>query len=171
MENHQGPSFHSPKSPAKSCSPQRQKLEAYDEDAKLSVDILLADPRCNGRIGTTGMCLGGHLAYRCALDARVSAAVCYFATDIHSHSLGAGKNDDSLARARDIKAELVMVRPSFPHLPLHPTKDSFNLRDRNQGPEIFVRFYEQCKGLTGLSSQLNRSSARKTTTSRPQAAT
>lgn len=55
------------------------------------------------------MCLGGHLAYRCALDARVVAAVCYFATDIHSHSLGRGMKDDSLERAGDIRAELIMV--------------------------------------------------------------
>lgn len=55
------------------------------------------------------MCLGGHLAYRCALDKRISAAVCYFATDIHSRSLGKGKQDDSLQRAKDIKGELVMV--------------------------------------------------------------
>lgn len=56
-----------------------------------------------------GMCLGGHLAYRCALDKRVRAAVCYFATDIHSHTLGAGKTDDSLARTGDIQGELVMI--------------------------------------------------------------
>lgn len=56
-----------------------------------------------------GMCLGGHLAYRCALDPRVVSAICYFATDIHSHTLGKGKNDDSLARAKDIKGELVMI--------------------------------------------------------------
>lgn len=55
------------------------------------------------------MCLGGHLAYRAALDKRVAAAVCYFATDLHSHTLGLGKNDDSLNRAKDIKGELVMV--------------------------------------------------------------
>lgn len=86
-----------------------KKLAAYDEDAELSVSLLLDLETCNGRIGATGMCLGGHLAYRCALDKRVSAAVCYFATDIHSQTLGAGKNDDSLARAKDIKGELVMV--------------------------------------------------------------
>jgi carboxymethylenebutenolidase len=55
------------------------------------------------------MCLGGHLAFRCALDPRVSAAVTYFATDLHSATLGLGKNDDSLARAGDIKAELAMI--------------------------------------------------------------
>ena len=84
-------------------------LSAYDEDAELAVTALLNLKTCNGRIGATGMCLGGHLAYRCALDKRVSAAVCYFATDIHSKSLGRDKNDDSLARAKDIKGELVMI--------------------------------------------------------------
>ena len=59
------------------------------------------------------MCLGGHLAYRCALDSRVKAAGCYFATDVHSGSLGAGKRDDSLARAGDIKGELLMVWVPF----------------------------------------------------------
>lgn len=34
------------------------------------------------------MCLGGHLALRAALDDRVSAAVAYFPTDIHSRTLG-----------------------------------------------------------------------------------
>lgn len=61
------------------------------------------------------MCLGGHLAYRCALDQRVKAAVCYFATDIHSATLGEGKSDDSLKRAGDIKGELIMV--FFPPTP------------------------------------------------------
>ena len=84
-------------------------MPAYDEDAELSVTTLLSMSTCTGRIGATGMCLGGHLAYRCALDARVSAAVCYFATDIHSHSLGKDKNDDSLKRTGDIKGELVMI--------------------------------------------------------------
>ena len=86
-----------------------QTIAAYDEDAELSTSLLLDLPNCNGRVGATGMCLGGHLAYRCALDKRISAAVCYFATDIHTHSLGAGKQDDSLQRAKDIKGELVMI--------------------------------------------------------------
>lgn len=86
-----------------------KKLGAYDEDATLSVDTLLSLDTCNGRIGATGMCLGGHLAFRCAFDHRIRAAVCYFATDIHSHSLGEGQNDDSLKKVKDIKGELIMV--------------------------------------------------------------
>lgn len=91
-----------------------KKLAAYDEDSSLAVDYLLSLATCNGRVGATGMCLGGHLAYRCALDSRVKASVCYFATDVHSRSLAAGKQDDSLLRAGDIKGELLMVTISFP---------------------------------------------------------
>lgn len=86
-----------------------KELSAYDEDAALTVDHLLSLPTCTGQIGATGMCLGGHLAFRCAFDERVRASVCYFATDIHSHSLGKGKNDDSLQRVKDIKGEMVMI--------------------------------------------------------------
>lgn len=84
-------------------------VAGYDEDATLSIDALLDMPTCTGRIGTTGMCLGGHLALRCAMDRRVAAGVCYFATDIHSRTLGKGKNDDSLERCGEIKGELVMI--------------------------------------------------------------
>ncbi|KAG2159911.1 dienelactone hydrolase [Suillus bovinus] len=85
-------------------------IAAYDEDATLSVDLLVSLPNCNGRIAATGMCLGGHLA---AFDPRVLSSVCFFATDIHSATLGKGKNDDSLARVQkgDMtgKGELVMI--------------------------------------------------------------
>jgi dienelactone hydrolase len=72
------------------------------------------------------MCLGGHLAYRCALDSRIKAAVCYFATDIHSKTLALGKNDDSLARAGDIKGELLMVRNPIAFIAMNsPLPDLF----------------------------------------------
>jgi len=47
------------------------------------------------------MCLGGHLAFRAAFDPRVLASVCWFATDIHSASLGKGKQDNTLIRIRN----------------------------------------------------------------------
>ncbi|KAE9366081.1 alpha/beta-hydrolase [Stipitochalara longipes BDJ] len=96
----------------------KKTLAGYDEDATLSIDLLLSLKTCNGRIGSTGMCLGGHLAYRCALDPRVSAAVTYFATDLHSATLGLGQKDDSLARAGEIKAELAMIHGTLDnHVP------------------------------------------------------
>ncbi|KAI0030672.1 dienelactone hydrolase [Vararia minispora EC-137] len=90
-----------------------KEVAAYDEDATLSVDLLCSLSNCNGRIATTGMCLGGHLAFRAAFDPRVLSSVCFFATDIHSATLGKGKKDDSLERVRagalTNKAELVMI--------------------------------------------------------------
>lgn len=60
-----------------------------------------------------------------AFDHRVLASVCFFATDIHSATLGKGQNDDSLIRVRrgDLtgKGELVVcyrhpgVREMDPH--------------------------------------------------------
>jgi len=90
-----------------------KKVEAYDEDATLSVDLLVSLKNCNGRIAATGMCLGGHLAFRAAFDRRVLASVCFFATDIHSATLGKGEKDNSLERVRkgDLTGmgELVMI--------------------------------------------------------------
>ncbi|GKT56970.1 dienelactone hydrolase [Colletotrichum tofieldiae] len=63
-------------------------LESYDEDSRRTVDHLLSLPTCTGKIGSTGMCLGGHLAVRASLDKRIASCVAYFATDIHSRTLG-----------------------------------------------------------------------------------
>ncbi|KAG9005465.1 hypothetical protein FRB94_001550 [Tulasnella sp. JGI-2019a] len=90
-----------------------KELAAYDEDATLSIDLLASLPNCDGRIAATGMCLGGHLAFRAAFDPRVLSSVCFFATDIHSATLGKGKKDDSLERVKagDLtgKGELLMI--------------------------------------------------------------
>ncbi|KZT06925.1 dienelactone hydrolase [Laetiporus sulphureus 93-53] len=90
-----------------------KELAAYDEDATVSIDLLCSLPNCTGRIAATGMCLGGHLAFRAAFDPRVLSAVCFFATDIHGATLGKGENDDSLVRVRNGeltgKGELVMI--------------------------------------------------------------
>ncbi|CCK68245.1 carboxymethylenebutenolidase KNAG_0A05820 [Huiozyma naganishii CBS 8797] len=76
-----------------------KSLSSYDEDNKLCCDLLYRLPQFDGaRIGVTGMCLGGHLAFRALLDKRISCATCFFPTDIHSKTLGLGKNDDSLER-------------------------------------------------------------------------
>jgi carboxymethylenebutenolidase len=83
-------------------------IGAFDDDARATVDHLLARDDCNGAIGAFGVCIGGHLAFRCAFDSRVRAAACFYATDLHKGSLGRG-GDDSLARAKDIRGELMMV--------------------------------------------------------------
>ncbi|KAK7752368.1 hypothetical protein SLS62_005705 [Diatrype stigma] len=66
----------------------KKTLQSYDADSRKAVDYLLSLPTCTGLIGTSGMCLGGHLSLRASLDPRISACVSFFATDVHSRTLG-----------------------------------------------------------------------------------
>jgi carboxymethylenebutenolidase len=95
-----------------------KSIAAFDEDSKAALGFLQAYENCTGRLGTMGVCFGGHLAYRAALDPRVSAAACFYATDIHTSTLGAGKADDSLLRMTELKAEALFVwGRQDPHVP------------------------------------------------------
>ena len=49
-------------------------VSAYDADARACLDHLATRDDCDGRFVTAGVCIGGHLAYRCAFDPRVRAA-------------------------------------------------------------------------------------------------
>lgn len=96
-----------------------KELSSYDTDARAVLDHLKSRADCNGRLGAAGICLGGHLAFRAAMNADVLATACFYATDIHSRSLGSGKNDDSLERAGDIRGELLHIwGRQDPHVPL-----------------------------------------------------
>jgi carboxymethylenebutenolidase len=96
-----------------------KELASYDADARALIDYLPTMPQCNGRLGTIGICLGGHLAFRAAMNKEIRAAACFYATDVHCGTLGKGKNDDSLARAGDIKGELLHIwGRQDPHVPL-----------------------------------------------------
>jgi len=96
-----------------------KELSSYDADARAVLDHLAARDDCNGRLGAMGICMGGHLAFRAAMNPEVRATVCFYATDIHSHSLGKGKNDNSLQRAGEIKGDLLHIwGRQDPHVPL-----------------------------------------------------
>ena len=66
----------------------------------------------------TGFCIGGHLAFRAALDPRVAATVCFYPTGLHNGALGADADAGSLARAADIHGRLMLVfGAQDPHVP------------------------------------------------------
>jgi carboxymethylenebutenolidase len=93
-------------------------VAAYDADARAVLDHLKSRPDCTGKLGAMGICMGGHLAFRAAMNPDVAGTVCFYATDIHSGTLGKGKHDDSLARAADIQGELFMAwGRQDPHVP------------------------------------------------------
>ncbi len=95
-----------------------KELASYDSDAKAALDYLKNHAACTGKLGAIGICIGGHLAFRAAMNPEVRAAVCFYATDIHAKSLGKGKNDNSLERAGDIHGELLHIwGRQDPHIP------------------------------------------------------
>jgi carboxymethylenebutenolidase len=94
-------------------------VAAYDADNRAVLDFLKQHEACTGRLGSFGPCIGGHLTYRAALQPDVDAAACFYPTDLHKRSLGEGMNDDSLARAADIRGELMLVfGRQDPHVPI-----------------------------------------------------
>ena len=95
-----------------------KEVAGYDADARSVLDFLKSHPNCTGKLGVMGVCLGGHLAFRAAMNPEVLAGVCFYATDIHTRSLGKGKNDNTLDRLGEIKAEMLMAwGRQDPHVP------------------------------------------------------
>jgi len=94
------------------------KLSTFDADARLAIESLQADSACNGRIGTVGFCIGGHLALRAALRAEVRACASFYPTDLHTRALGEGRRADTLDRVREIQGEVAIVwGRQDPHIP------------------------------------------------------
>jgi len=94
-------------------------IASFDSDARALIDWVFGRPYPWASVGTWGFCLGGHLAFRAALDRRVSAAACFYATDLHTATLGQGKKDDTLARVKETQAELLLVwGRQDPHVPV-----------------------------------------------------
>lgn len=147
-----------------------KEVSAYDSDARAVLDWLKRHQSCTGKLGTMGICIGGHLAFRAAMNPDVLAATCFYATDIHKHGLGKGMQDNTLERIPEIKGELLMIwGRQDPHVPLegrmkihaalsaantHFTWHEFNgahafLRDEGYryDPELALAAYQLTLGL------------------------
>jgi carboxymethylenebutenolidase len=84
-------------------------LESYDADNQVMLDYLNTLPYVRSEVGAMGVCIGGHLAFRAALNPAIKASYCLYATDLHSDTLPCGEGQQTLSRAADIQGELVMV--------------------------------------------------------------
>ncbi|MDQ1558958.1 MAG: carboxymethylenebutenolidase [Pyrinomonadaceae bacterium] len=91
----------------------------FDADCRAALDYLAAHPRvAQGRLGAAGFCLGGHLAFRAALQPDVRATTCFYGTGIHNGKLGQDADARSLERAHEIRGELLLVFGTLdPHVP------------------------------------------------------
>lgn len=93
-------------------------LSSYDSDNTAMLSYLQSRCDFNGKAGAMGVCIGGHLAFRAALNPAISAACCLYATDLHSNTLPVGTAKQTLDCAGDISAELLMIwGKQDPHIP------------------------------------------------------
>jgi carboxymethylenebutenolidase len=95
-----------------------KELSSYDADARAILDHLKNRNDCTGKLGVIGICIGGHLSFRAAMNPQVQAGVCFYATDIHKRGLGKGMNDNTQDRMSELKAEMLMIwGKQDPHIP------------------------------------------------------
>ncbi len=97
----------------------RTSAAEFDADRAAVLDHLASQPDvAPGKLGAMGFCIGGHLAFRAALDPRVKAAVCCYPTGLHNGRVGKDADAGTLARAGEIRGELLVVfGATDPHVP------------------------------------------------------
>jgi carboxymethylenebutenolidase len=83
--------------------------ESYDTDNKAMIEFVRQQPWCNGQVGAMGFCIGGHLAFRAALQPEVKATACFYATDLHTNTIPSKPGQHSMERLAEIKGELLMI--------------------------------------------------------------
>lgn len=94
-------------------------VDQFDADFATTLRALRAHPMVkDGAYGAAGFCIGGHLAFRAALDPAIRAAAPFYATGLHADELGGSIGVDSLRRAAEIRGKLSMVfGDNDPHIP------------------------------------------------------
>lgn len=96
----------------------RTAVTEFDADAQAVIDFLRHEDAVEpDRVATMGFCIGGHLAFRAALQPNIKAAVCCYPTGIHSGKLGRG-TADTLQRIQEMTGEVLMIFGTIdPHVP------------------------------------------------------
>jgi carboxymethylenebutenolidase len=84
-------------------------VQGYDSDNAAMIAYAKQQDWCNGKVGAMGFCIGGHLAFRAALQPEVAATACFYATDLHTTIIPNKPRQHSMERLADIKGELMMV--------------------------------------------------------------
>jgi carboxymethylenebutenolidase len=97
----------------------RTTVAEFDADARAALDYLAAHARvAEGRLGAAGFCIGGHLAFRAALQRDVRATVCFYPTGVHNGKLGRDADAGTLERVGEIRGTLLLVfGTADPHIP------------------------------------------------------
>lgn len=115
----------------------------FDADCRAALNYLGQHPAvAAGKTGAAGFCIGGHLAFRAALQPDVRATVCFYGTGIHDGKLGKDRDAGSLQRATEIRGELLLAWGKLdPHIP-EEGRSRIAERLREAGVVFSQRLYE-----------------------------
>ena len=83
--------------------------QGYDTDNQAMIAFIKQQAWYNGNIGAMGFCIGGHLAFRAALQPEIKGAACFYATDLHTQTIPNKAGQHSMERLSDISGELLMI--------------------------------------------------------------
>jgi carboxymethylenebutenolidase len=84
-------------------------IQGYDTDNVAMIEYLKTQDWCNGHIGAMGYCIGGHLAFRAALQPEVKGTACFYGTDLHIQNIPNAPGQHTMERLDDVKGELLMI--------------------------------------------------------------
>jgi carboxymethylenebutenolidase len=120
----------------------RTTVAEFDADGRATLDYLAGHARvAKGKLGAAGFCIGGHLAFRAALQGDVRATVCFYPTGVHTGKLGRDADAGSLERADEIRGELLLVfGASDPHVP-QEGREKIEDALRKAGVNFTVKLY------------------------------
>jgi len=102
--------------------------QSYDSDNAALVEFAQKQEWSNGHIGAMGYCIGGHLAFRAALQPEVKGAACFYATDLHIQNIPNKPGQHSMERLDDINGELLMI---------------WGKQDNHVPPEALLKIYSE----------------------------
>ena len=88
---------------------ENKDVQGYDTDNEALIKFAKQQSWCNGQFGAMGYCIGGHLAFRAALQPEVKGTACFYATDLHIQKIPNKPGQHSMERLADIKGELLMI--------------------------------------------------------------
>src|SRR5258706_7343251 len=78
----------------------RTAVADFDEDRRAALDYLARHALvAEGKLGAMGFCIGGHLAFRAAVEPDVQTTVCFFGNRIHDRKLRVDPDARSPRRA------------------------------------------------------------------------
>jgi carboxymethylenebutenolidase len=123
---------------------ERMTVEAFDADRRAVLAWMARDPGIDAaRLLACGWCIGGHLAFRAAQEPAIEATACFYATGLHSDTVGGAHGTaTSLAGAAAITGPLLFVWGTRdPHIPKEG-RAAIHRALEDAGADYHVRLYD-----------------------------